>query len=439
VVAVRCQFLLGSYQASDPLIGFGEAEWPPHPARLHEALLAAAWARGDGDAPDSPAVDALRRLEGMAPRIVVPASETRTPATVYVPQNPKPRTQRRKGPRFFPAAVVGDEPTWFLFDDEDETGVLGSLVQEVAFLGSSRSPVCCDLVEDPGELEGIELAPVAAGPRTLRIARPGFTDALIAARFDFPPSVFGAMQGYGPRQPAAPSVWSAGPFGELAVARFVDAFPLTVHHAHVVASAMRRAVLAHAGDSAPALLHGHGAHPHVAFLALSDVGHRYASGAIRGVAIAIPRAAGPQDGQAAMSAFRSVRKLAVDRRLAPFRLEAGGELRALQPERWVGPARLWRSVTPVVVDRHPKAATGGVEGALRVAIAHALLPEPVRIEAATVPFLAGPPAVPAFRGDLPRGMRVHLELEFAEPVRGPVLVGRGRYLGIGLFAPVPGS
>jgi CRISPR-associated protein Csb2 len=435
--AVRCQFLLGTYQASDPLVGFGKAEWPPHPARLHAALVAAAWALGDGTNPRPDALAALRELERTPPSLVLPAAATRTPATAYVWQNPK-RTVRRRGERQFPAVVVGDNPVWFRFDLEPTPPVLRELAEAIAFVGSSRSPVCCDVVDELPPLDGIELVPANGGPRTLRVARPGFTDELVEHRFEFPPVAFGAMQAYTRKEGEAP-VLGHGPFSELLVARFVDAFPLTLHHAALVTGALRQAVLAQAGDSAPAVLHGHGCNPHTAFLALPDVGHKHATGALRGVAIALPGAIESADRDAAVAAFRAVRRLRVDRRLAPVRLEPGGELRSLAPSRWIGPARIWRSVTPIVVDRHPKPASGGVEGALRVAAANALLPETIRIEANAVPFLAGVPLARGFRGEIPRGMRVHVELEFAEPVRGPILVGRGRYLGIGLLAPAGGA
>lgn len=434
MLALRCQFLLGSYQASDPLVGFAEAEWPPHPARLHAALVAAAWALGDGTRPRPDALATLRELERTPPSLVLPSAETRTPATAYVWQNPKRNAARHRGERQFPAAVVGDEPVWFRFDLEPTPPVLRELAEAIAFVGSSRSPVCCDVVDEPPPLDGIELAPANGGARTLRIARPGFTDEMVERRFEYPPVVFGAMQAYARKEPEAPAP-ARGPFAELLVARFVDAFPLTLHHAALVTDALRQAVLAQAGEGAPAVLHGHGCNPHTAFLALPDVGHEHATGALRGVAIALPGVIESADRDAAVAAFRAIRSLRVDRRLAPVRLEPGGELRSLAPNRWIGPARLWRSVTPIVVDRHPKRSSGGVEGALRVAVANALLPEPIRIEASTVPYMPGPPVARGFRGEIPRGMRVHVELEFAEPVRGPLLVGRGRYLGIGLLAP----
>ena len=436
MIGIRCQFLLGSYQASDPLVGFAEAEWPPHPARLHASLVASAWATGGGDAIDTPSLETLRLLEQAPPRIVIPEGvPTRTPATVFVWQNPAANKERKRGYREFPAAIPGDEPVWFCFGLDELPDRLPTLVEGIAYLGSSRSPVCCDVALDPDLPRGIELVPADRGERSLRVARPGFTDELVEDRFVYPPGAFGAVQSYA-RHIAEPAEETpSGPFDELLVARFADSFPLMLQHAPLVTVALRRAVLAQAGDSAPPVLHGHDCNPHTAFLALADTGHRHASGALKGVAVAIPSTATAAERDAITSALRSVERLTVDHRLSPVRLEAGGELRVLTPERWIGPSRVWRSVTPVVVDRHPKAASGGVEGALRLAVANALLPAPVRVGASTVPFTEGPPLAGAFRGEIPRGMRVHVELEFERPVRGPVLIGKGRYLGIGMFAP----
>lgn len=452
MLAIRCQFLQGSYQASDPTLGLSVAEWPPHPARLHAALVASAWAFGDGDHPLAEAVEALRWLEAAGPpAIVAPPAESRSAVTVFVPRNPvreelsryrrdigqgNARQVPERGPRSFPATVVGDEPVWFVWrtaTDDPHARVLEELVREVQWVGSSRSPVCCDLV---GEAPEPTLVPVpGSGITTLRVAVEGFTEALLERRWDFPPSVFGGLQPYGTAtaRPDAPS--SSGPFDELVVLRFVGGFPLTVHHAAVVTRALRAAVLAQAGDGAPAVLHGHGADPHVAFLALPDVGHPHATGALRGVALALPGSAAREERDQASRAAHAVRTLAVDRRLALAHLEPGGELRALQPAHWMGPARRWRTVTPLIVDRHPKTSTGGLEGALRIAFQHAHLPQPDEITATHVPQVPGAAPTGAYRGDLPRGPRLHVEAVFAKPLRGPVLVGRGRYFGVGLFLP----
>ena len=66
------------------------------------------------------------------------------------------------------------------------------------------------------------------------------------------------------------------------------------------------------------------------------------------------------------------------------------------------------------------------------------LPDPVDVEISTQPVL--PAAVPLRPIDLPRQARTrlfrHVAVTFDRTVRGPVLVGAGRYLGVGLLAPV---
>jgi CRISPR-associated protein Csb2 len=68
-------------------------------------------------------------------------------------------------------------------------------------------------------------------------------------------------------------------------------------------------------------------------------------------------------------------------------------------------------------------------------------PAPVRddvVRSAVLPGSAKPRTFPRFPPDTGRPQRVlvHARLEFAEPVRGPILAGAGRYLGLGLFRPM---
>jgi CRISPR-associated protein Csb2 len=72
---------------------------------------------------------------------------------------------------------------------------------------------------------------------------------------------------------------------------------------------------------------------------------------------------------------------------------------------------------------------------------HIGLPRPVSVEISLAPMLPGAQPVHAFRPwpDRPgrnRRARVHAELRFDRPVRGPVLLGAGRYYGLGLCLPV---
>ena len=45
------------------------------------------------------------------------------------------------------------------------------------------------------------------------------------------------------------------------------------------------------------------------------------------------------------------------------------------------------------------------------------------------------PAFPPEGGHGPRRVLVHATVEFPRPVRGPLLLGAGRYFGLGLFRP----
>ncbi len=95
-------------------------------------------------------------------------------------------------------------------------------------------------------------------------------------------------------------------------------------------------------------------------------------------------------------------------------------------------------MTPIILDRYPKRhEPEALDAAIRATLRHAALPDPVAIDCSPIHWQAAAVPAPAYTGNgLPSGLRLHLDLTFAEPVRGPVLAGRGRYFGVGLFAPV---
>lgn len=460
MLAIRCQFLNGTYQATMPG-SVGEPEWPPHPARLHAALVAAGWAIGGAQFPEE-AYEALSWLERLpAPSLSFAASVSqRTAPSVYVPRNLTSAetsavlsamragrdSSRQSGRvlRRFPTSIPGEDPVWFLWDEEDtrHRPSIERLCREVQYLGSSRSPVCCDLMEDAPVKPTLE---PGSGERlaSLRVALPGFTDGLLSGRHAHPAPTFGVLAPY--RRTSEPIAIDppipSGPFADLVVRAFDQSFPYTVLHAPMITRAFREAVLSRAGDAAPAILHGHDCNPHVAFLPLANVGHPHASGQIVGVAAAIPRRASDKERAqiiAAVDAVTELRNLGVG---GSWRLRATRErtMRSLAPSRWIGPARRWQTVTPVILDRHPKSRRDeAFERALRDTFAHAGLPHPpARLDWSEIPWQAAAVPAPAYQGhSLPEGLRIHVEAIFEQPLRGPLLVGRGRYFGVGLLAPV---
>ncbi|MCF8082706.1 MAG: type I-U CRISPR-associated protein Cas5/Cas6 [Deltaproteobacteria bacterium] len=101
----------------------------------------------------------------------------------------------------------------------------------------------------------------------------------------------------------------------------------------------------------------------------------------------------------------------------------------------MGPARTWATVTPVILDRPPKKLK---DERLRIAFSESIqfagYPEPESVEISSFSLFKGAP--PAFH--IPaRKPRYHAIIRFREKIDGPVIAGRLRYFGIGLFRPLP--
>jgi CRISPR-associated protein Csb2 len=133
------------------------------------------------------------------------------------------------------------------------------------------------------------------------------------------------------------------------------------------------------------------------------------------------------------------------------RVEIPGKT-TLNPARWCKPSRRFATVTPIALDRHPgnirsnvertadRAATEA-ESCIADACERIGLPRPLNVSISLAPFLFGGQHVREFAPWPPqpgraRRARVHAEIEFSERVSGPVLVGAGRYFGLGLCLPV---
>lgn len=122
---------------------------------------------------------------------------------------------------------------------------------------------------------------------------------------------------------------------------------------------------------------------------------------------------------------------------------------ALQPSRWIRPACVWATVTPVILDRHPKphfrkdplAWQESCRSILSASFQRLGLPEPVEIIPSMTSVVHGAPPAPAFippgaRSGRPQRFHLHSVIRFAVPVAGPMIVGAGRYRGYGLFVPL---
>jgi CRISPR-associated protein Csb2 len=110
---------------------------------------------------------------------------------------------------------------------------------------------------------------------------------------------------------------------------------------------------------------------------------------------------------------------------------------------WTHPRRVWRTVTPIMLPHFPRRQLT-TEDVVARACEDSGYPTPVRIRVGRAPFMLGVPhagsfCVPRREGRPPR-LLLHAEIEFPIPVRGPVLIGAGRYIGYGACrSPVQGD
>jgi hypothetical protein len=121
-------------------------------------------------------------------------------------------------------------------------GALTELVEAVSWLGSSRSPVACAVVNDS---IAPMFVPSSRGEHQIRVAAPGITEALLGARFIHPQPVPTAIAGYERwgTQPPGEAIATRGPFAELLVRRVVRATQ-DAADTPLLGDALRAAVLA---------------------------------------------------------------------------------------------------------------------------------------------------------------------------------------------------
>jgi len=397
-----------------------------------------------------------------------PAAELKTAAALL----PERRTRHV---RTFPVVIPETSTFVFLWRDADATEhrrALKQLCVRVTRLGHSSSLVRCNVVDrstsptmvpsddgditlrviGPGQLErlerafghhrGIENRVLPARPQRYRPA------SAVAASTDYPESVFSAdwivFERVGGSRPAS--------------SRCTD-----------LARALRGSLLEqHGGESLPATLSGHTEsgptkQPHVAFVPLPFVGHEHADGAIMGSALVLPREISTRDRETLLRLVAKWEKERSDERgnltlaggtLPPFvirRVDVSAK-KSLDPNRWCRASARFITATPIALDRNPgnlrsnqertahKAALEAQQS-ISDACVRVVGVRPASVEVSLAPLLPGAQHVrhflpwPGRPGRTPR-VRVHADIRFEERVHGPLLLGAGRFFGLGLCLPL---
>jgi CRISPR-associated protein Csb2 len=434
-------------------------EWPPHPARLYFAF-ANVWAEGGKDSAEEAA---LRWLESLRPPAVYASGYDERPVvTVYVPPNDVRNhaispERRSRQPRTFPSVTPHDTVVSFIWSDVDPAPdvrrPLEQLAARTTYVGHSSSLVSVRVTD---EAPSPTYVPVErGGTLTMRVPAIGQLDALEHAYDVYVDSgIRGRLpcadQSYGPVPVRAVAAPPASVFGEMIV--FRRAGPsrhLPIEASPRVSTLFRAAAMSAAGVGAPEVISGHDSagakseRPHVAYVALPDVGHRYADGHLLGVAAILPRDLIDGDRAAVYRALLDVGHLALGRagRWELERIGVDEPARGLRADTWAGEADRWASVTPIELDAFPDRPFGDeAESIVARACERIGLPGPVDVVVGPDSVVHGAPPWHSFArhrptSNRPRRPLVHAVVRFAEPVRGPVLLGAGRYLGLGLLRP----
>ena len=531
--AVHVRYLTGYCCAAES--GTGRAEWPPHPARLFMALVAACYATGG----DGEELAALQWLEKLNPptlfagesdarsnvQVFVPVNDRQTPrdagkvadAAVFAAMRALPQHRDRKERSFARTWLHDDTATFVWPSPLDHAAALTRLCGKVARLGHSSSLVQVWIGDPPGFDDPRQRYEPTGGRLKLRVTNDGtlkYLDDLYGAEartiLDAARSEQAALaatsaelkakrrgiKGKGaqdrkaevdleiadveskrqevpaPRPPRRPEVQvtagyavagEAAPDGPHTV--FDPRFEVLVLSPHKTTfrrlpasrgprtcEVLRRALLEKFDGRTSELVTGHDAdgrpsrRPHLAIFPMPDVGATHAQGHLLGLGVALPRDATVQERSAVVAALDDIPSLTLGD-LGTWNLlpaTASERRRGLLTETWAKPAAQWATVTPIALDRHPKAKDAAAQqeelaGLIRVACeqiglvgVRAVVPFPVS------PHLGAPPghAYPRLaRKDGGQRRQTHAMIWLEEPVAGPVLLGAGRYRGWGVCRP----
>lgn len=460
-------------------------DWPPQPDRIFSALTASWAARGQDEAEAT----SLEWLEGLPPPLIVAsAANHRSSAVGFVPPNDARSDKqkhsrdvlpamRRRQPRRFPAALPHD-PVVKLFWSDAETDqqtliALQQLASDTAYVGHSASLTRCSFRIDntPGLPAGGQLSKRRAYPGRLTELRRAFD----AGKRPLPGEVVA------PLRLVAPSPAHAFSEHWLLLEHISGDMP-DLRASALVAKAIRDTLLSGyrqigLGDNIPEIVSGHttdgrpSVESHLAIIPLPFTGFPYADGHVMGFGLVPPVGSDILEDDDFRRALRKLAPVsddhsrriltvatpngtAADRAfsitLSPV-LEPPVGKRSLDPDLYTRSSHVFATTTPIILDRHLKKKGEAREKEIAAQIASACrnigLPAPDIVVADKHAAIEGTPSAypsgnsPAWmRWRLPSSLEnrqlTHAVIEFSEPIAGPVILGAGRFVGLGLCRPL---
>lgn len=482
---VTVRFLDGRYHG-DP------KEWPPAPMRLFQALVHGSKIGAAAKSWTLAHDRALEWLSGLEPpEILCRRSTPGRSYMLFVPNNSlgkdyrNTKTAKRAKPTLFERHRAGDHDVVYRWQTPDveaartHLSALDQLSSHLLALGwgidiaVATAELAEGILRPTPELE--RFVPAAQGGRVLRTLRPGLLHNLeeshhAALKRITPhgvnpytrPQGF-ALTRYRKAVESSSRRWIAfgleTPDGEPFGAPWAQTSIVSAWIRHMAGEAMTEELFPAPGqppspkDQAwlDSYILGHTDTTRkghrLSYIPLPTVGHRHSDGGVRRALVVEAPTADSFDA----SALDLLQVKAPGRFL---RAEPAGSPRAaLVPLEdrtkvlpyYVNTARVWRSVTPVVLHGHNterrRISISKTERLLYQAFEAADYPAGLIRELGfqTAPYWPGCEASSAMQ--VPRHLstwpRLHVYVEFAQSVTGPIAIGLGRHYGIGVFARVP--
>lgn len=472
----------------------GASEWPPAPARVFQALVAGA-ARGR-HVPEE-AARALTLLESLPPPVVAaPSARRGLRLSLFVPNNdldavegdPDRIGEVRIKKTVQPRLLESDAPFLYVWPLSDGAGnELTALADGLYQFGRGVDPAWAvgETIDDeelaarlrshrgtvhrPSTGEGSSELAVPTRSSFASIVR-RFDASLVRLRpgangvtnFVQPPKAHWAMVRYDgtptfhlfelrrESEPVRSSAWATWRAAKL-VEQVRDTAASTLKHALPERIAdVERVIVGRkrdGADSGPS-------EQRVRFIPLPSVGHSHADQSIRRMLVQIPRGSLTEEDVLWSLTGRPL--------FDPETGELGTTTLVAVPEdemarRYCASARVWRSVTPLALTsarrrrieplRIREEAKSAGERANEEAVARRCVGQALRhagVNAALVrarvqrePFEAHGARAERFAesGRFPKEALWHVELELDRPIRGPLVLGDGRFLGLGVMLP----
>ena len=474
MLVITVELIHGTIRATGPgdasITGnAADPEWPPSPARLFSALVAAG---GSADRLPADRAD-LRLLEAATPPEIVANSlarvlvsplrerfvvadrthiDNQTRQTGAVQEYPgRTSVPVRPGTRLAPAVPVVTYVWRYLSLDSQTMRRLKWRAGRVGYLGCSDSPARVT-VSDQIPNEGDRWVPDGAGTTVLPVPSPGLLATLDESFLRF-------QEGEPVRRAWIPTLSMR--YREPGPISTAPALPITIwvrfdppvlgRHLRKVTETLRAALLERytleiGGDRAqvPGIITGHGfegtGYHHAYYLALPDVGHPHARGRLHGGAVVLPPGCPSEVVETVRASLWRVTNLTSPGVFATRLRLFGGEPSpvAANPQRWLGPTRHWVSATPAVQERFHHGGPDLPEIA-RWCMHAGVSSPPEGARWSRVPLTEGalslaPSEVHRTAGE--RRPYGHLSVTFASAVGGPLVLGGARQFGFGLMLPL---